>query len=280
MYFISLLLLLTFLQSKTIEFSEFGVGTISKYERVIEAEKRAIDDALSKAMEKSGIEVYYGFQEVLSSHGTEAHNFISSYLNVWSHGIVDFRVVDKSFTISETGGVKCKVKLKGKIFLKGRPDPKFEIRLDLKGENLGLNKSIYKEGDELEINFWTTRDAYIHLLAIDEDLNVTLLYPNKFTKSNFLKAGEVFNFPKSLPESKSLVLKTFLPKGKKEAVELIHIIATKKEPLFIPQETQAKEVGQYEVYSLGRLSDISKRLARLNRSDWTMKILSYKVIKK
>ncbi len=266
---------------KVFKFTKTGTGIASKYERTIDAEKRAIEDALTQALEESRINVYYGFHEVLSQYDKKSHEFVSSYCNLWSNAVTTYKKIGPpEFEALRTGETKCTIKIKGKIYFKGDPDPAFQLRTDHKTKELGFNQPAYYEGDELRVSFWVTRDSYIHLLIIDEEQNVSLLYPNKFTLHKMLKAGEIFEFPDEELKSKGFILKTYLPEGKKSALELLHVIATKEKPIFIPEETQITREGPYEIFSLGRLQDISLRLAKLKRSDWTMLVLPYSILKK
>jgi hypothetical protein len=253
-------------------FEEIGVGIASKYEKPIDAEKRAIEDALNKVMKKAGVDVYYGFSDTLAQYGDSSYQFVARYLLTWSKGIVSYEEVDKEFnTNSQTGEIKCMIKIKGEIYYRGKPDPGYEIRIDMSEERkLGIDKLIYHPGENVKLSLRVTRDSYINILNIDEDGNVYLLYPNKFVASNFIKAGKIFKFPGKA----GIDLKAVLPEGRKETMELLHIIATKHSPLFVPEETI--EVGANEYFfKIGKLKDVIRRLAKLDRDEWTMMVIPY-----
>jgi len=256
------------------EFEEIGEGVASKYERNIDAEKRAEEDALSKALKKTGADIYYGFSDTLAQYGKTQYQFVAQYLYTWSSGLSTWeRVGNPEFIATEDGGTKCKLKIKGKIYSKGSPDPNYEIRLDLKDEKLGFDKPAYYSGDEVKLSFWTTKDSYITILNVDEEQNVSLIYPNKFSESALVKAGSIF----TIPDNSAIALKVILPEGRTETIELLHIIATKKEPLFLPEETKEIFSGEYKISSLGDLKKVIERLAKLNRSDWTSIVLPYTI---
>lgn len=259
---------------EVIEFEETGEGVASKYERTIDAEKRAEEDALSKALKKVGTDVYYGFSDTLAQYGKTQYQFVARYLYTWSSGLASYeRVGEPVFTTTADGGIKCTVKIRGKIYSKGPPDPNYEIRIDMKDKPLGLDKSVYYSGDEVHLSFWITKDSYITILNVDEEQNVSLIYPNKYTTSAILKAGEIFE----IPGNSGITLKVYLPEGRSETVELLHIIATKKEPLFTPEETKEMLSNEYRIFSLGKLQKVIQRLAKLNRSDWTHMVLPYTI---
>jgi len=261
-----------------LEFTETGVGIASKYERIIEAEKRAEKNAIEKVLKKTGMNVYYGFQDVLAQYGKTPYQFVSNYIYTWTSAIIDYERVGNPVYISKPSGItECCLTIKGKIYKSGEPDPSFEIRTDLKAEKLGLNQPSYFDGDMVIIRFWVTEDCYVHLLVVDEEQNVTLLYPNTYVSSNMIKAGKIFEFPS---QDDKFNLRAFLPEGKNETIEFIHIIATKNKPLFSVSDTKEKKVGAYRQMQLGEVSLIAKRLSKLGRSQWTMKILPYTIKKR
>lgn len=259
---------------EVVPFEEEGEGSASKYERSIEAEKRAEEDALVKALKKTGVDIYYGFSDIIAQYGKTDYQFVARYLYTWSSGIAVWERVDKAdYTTTEDGGTRCRLWIKGKICSKGDIDPGYEIRLDLEGKKLGLNQTVYFPKDEVNVNFRLTRDSYVHLLCVDEKQRVYLLYPNQYTKSNFVKAGEVFEFP----WENQLKLIAVLPEGQSETLEFLHIIVTKNKPLFLSEETRETPQAGYKLFSLGELCNVTKRLAELNRDQWTMLVLPYTI---
>lgn len=136
---------------EVIPFEEEGEGVASKYERPIEAERRAEEDALSKALKKTGvIDIYYGFSDIIAQYEKTEYRSIVRYLYTWSSGIAAWEKVGKpEFTTTEDGGTKCRVKIRGEIHLKGKSDPGYEVRLDWDGKKLGLNKEVYFPKDEV-----------------------------------------------------------------------------------------------------------------------------------
>jgi hypothetical protein len=253
--------------SQVYEFEETGEGIASKYERIIEAEKRAEENALEKAIKSSGVDVYYGFHDILSQYNKTMYQFVARYFYLWSGAIIEYERISKPvYKTLPTGEIECIVALKGKIHRNGVPDPAYEI------QQVSLNQPEYFDGDKLQICFRATKDSYVQILAVDEEQNVTLIFPNIYTNDNFIKAGEFFKFP---DEKSNLELKAILPENKKETTELIHIILTKNMPIFTVQQSKETLVHGYTQLSIGDLSSVSRKLAKLSRSDWTMKVIPY-----
>ncbi len=257
-------------------FEECGEGFISKDENLKEAERRAEEDALQKAMKKSGmVNQFYGFQDFQAQYGDTAYQSVSKYLYTWTNALAEYERVGVPETVILDTGVKCTVKIKGKIRAKGSVDPSFEIRLDGKSAKLGLSQPSYYDGDEVTLSFWPTRDAYVQVLCIDEAKDVTLIYPTRDDPQGLIKAGEIFTIPN---DKMTFKLKAILPPGKKETIEMVQIILTKDQPLFNLFDSNVKYVGGYKQLGIGEVSGVTQRFAKLDQSKWTMMVLPYKIV--
>lgn len=258
--------------SRTAELLEFeaeGEGISTKYERVIDAEKRAEDDALSKAVKEAGVNVYSGFQDVMSQYGGTSHQFIGKYLSVWSDALVSYEKIGAGTCVFENGTNRCLTKIRGKVYFKGDPDPNFELKAD-------LGKPAYFEGDNVNLKVRLTKDAYITVFNCDEDGNVSLIFPNSQARENFLPAGKELNIPNDL----AFQLKATLPAGRPETGEILHVIATKNQPLILLDTIKEEKNGSFFNYSLGGMKDMVSRLSKFNRADWTAQVVVYAIKQK
>lgn len=260
-------------------FEETGEGFASKYERRIEAEKRAEENALSKALKKIGTDVFDSFSDAMAQSGKTQYQFVAKCMYIGTSGLVSYeRITAPTFT-EETNGTKCVLKIKGTVYSKGKPDPSYEIKID---KNSGIDKMIYNSGDEVQLKFSVTKDSDMTILNVDEEKNVYLVYPNKFVKGNILKAGDDFEIPGNL----GIKLMAVLQETKDETVEFIYIIATKNNSLFLFEDS--KEISlltstipsaEHTLFSIGELKKIMERLGKLNRDEWTMIVLPYTIVK-
>ncbi len=248
------------------EFEAVGEGSSTKYERPIDAEKRAEEDALAKAVRESGVNVYSGFQNIMEESANASYQFIGKYLNVWSNALVSYERSTPA-TCSLTGDIyTCAVRIHGKVYFKGDPDPNFELQA-------ALGKPAYFEGDNVNLRVRLTKDAYITVLNCDEDGQVSLIFPNRHARNNFLAAGKELNIPDDLP----FQLKALLPAGRPETGEILHVIATKSQPLVLLDALKEEKNGGFISYSMGGVKDLVTRLSKFNRSDWTAQVIIYAV---
>ncbi len=54
---------------------------------------------------------------------------------------------------------------------------------------------IYRDGENLVINIRSESNCYIKLFHVACDGKIQLIFPNKFEKNNFIRAGEAYTFP-------------------------------------------------------------------------------------
>jgi hypothetical protein len=110
----------------------------------------------------------------------------------------------------------------------------------------GINRSVFNDGDELEIHMRATKACYFAIFNILEDQRVIRLLPNYLSQKNFLAAKEKFIFPGSKDRKKGLKLIVHMPEKKTVATESIYILALPR-----PFELKAVEVqeGIFGVYN-------------------------------
>lgn len=259
------------------KFEEVGSWRMSKAETQLYAERQAENDALAKALRSSGAEAYYGFSDVLSQQGGEGTESVARYLQIWSKGVVKWERIGKAeFLPTRDGLFECSVRIKGKVVFNGEPDPGFEIKFQSGKNELGLSRTILKEGEAVEFSALLTKPAFLQVLSVDQAQNVYLVYPNAFSKYEKVQAGQVFCFP---PYGAGLELRAALSDGMTHATEVIHVIATKAAPLFAQSDFVESEAGGYKALSTGKLQEVMGKLAMLKRSDWTMAVLPYQIVK-
>jgi hypothetical protein len=259
--------------SKNSEFLEFeteGFGESTKYERIIDAEKRAEDDALSKIIKEAGVNVYYGFFNILSESNSNTYEFIAKYTNVWSNALVSYERISTPNCFFDGNLNRCSLKIKGRVYLKGDPDPNFELKAS-------LDKPSYFEGDEIKIKVKVSKDSYLTILNYDEEGNVSVIFPNRYYKNKIIKSFDELIIPS---DEMGFKLKTYIKDDRPQTTEIIHIIATKTQPLILDLQLEEKKEGNFIVYPLGKIKQIAEKLAKFPRSEWTSQVILYKVVKR
>lgn len=70
------------------------------------------------------------------------------------------------------------------------PNSNFQVKLDLDED-----RTKFKIGEEIGFHFGTDADCYLILLHISSSGQVSLLFPNKYSKKNLIRKGQIYNIP-------------------------------------------------------------------------------------
>jgi hypothetical protein len=100
----------------------------------------------------------------------------------------------------------------------GGADPSFYL-------SAGINRSVFKDGDTLEVHVRSTKNCYLSIFNILESQKITRLYPNYLSDKNYLPADKNYIFPGPEDHGKGLKLRVHLPENKKTATESIYVLA-------------------------------------------------------
>lgn len=94
---------------------------------------------------------------------------------------------------------------------------------------------VYRDGQDLVLDFSTNRDCYIKMYHIDVYGKVSLILPNQYSQGNFFQAGRVYRIP---PEGATYRFQLGAPYG----VESIKVIASTRQ--FSTLEPAFTDLGQ------------------------------------
>jgi len=140
-----------------------------------------------------------------------------------------------------------------------------------KGEGLSLkaylSKIDLKEGEEVRIFYEASSDCYIYIFSVAADGSVTLLLPNSIHRENLTRGRKAYEFPSS--ESTIRLKAMFLSGYKgKIAEERIKLIATKEKEEILSLGFHEGMFKVYDSRSTGMISDLVKRLNRIDPDKW------------
>jgi hypothetical protein len=141
------------------------------------------------------------------------------YGKVVSREIVAEGPVESTEADSSVAELRYRVRLNAGVAQEsGRVDPSFYL-------DASINQSIFKDGDELEIQIRSTRNCYLAIFNILEDRKVTRLLPNYLIPESLLKADENYTFPGKEDRQKGLRLRLHLPENREMVTECIYLLA-------------------------------------------------------
>ena len=123
----------------------------------------------------------------------------------------------------------------------------------------------YKHGDDVVLTVRTTKDAYIWILDTGTSGKVHQIFPNRYEKDNFVRAGVAVRIPRADSKYRLAVSR---PKG----AELITVIASRENrPLTDALLDDALSNGPFKALR-GTAESVAKDLSislRKVRSEWT-----------
>jgi hypothetical protein len=139
-----------------------------------------------------------------------------------------------------------------------------------------LSKDLLREGEEARIFYQAEENCYVYIFSVADDGSVTLLLPNAFFRDNLLKAKTAYEFP---PPGSPIRLEAHLIPGRdrKHAEERVKLIATREKEELIPLGFREGTSQVYDAQSTGMISDLVKRLSRLDPADWSETSVAYRI---
>jgi hypothetical protein len=189
--------------------------------------------------------------------------------------IVEERIVEEGVRKVELDGVQV-----GLIYatkLKARVKRVHAERTKDLVVKASVNKSVFFDGEEMEVRLTPSRAVYLHIFAIDQEDSVTVLLPNRFVPSTLIQAEKPFVFPSEAHKTMGLRLRVFSPKASKRSVERLKIIATTKDVDLVKNKFSEAVFRVYPGQHNGLATELLKELSLLEDSEWTEATVAYEV---
>ena len=238
-----------------------------------EARKKAIANARREAVEKVvGV-------DILSETMVINYNVSGDVIRTIPHGkVIGQEIIKEEIELipaknkGEAPYLAYKIKMRAQVVKeKGQSDVFFRLRAE-------LNRTVFREGDPMEIRVTPSRDCYLSIFNILEDETAIILFPNRFKQNNFVKANATFTFPDGTDRKRGITLEAFLGAGREKEDEIIHVLAL-KEPLHF--NTARFKEGIYGIYD-GRsamVNDLVKNIVGIPLSHRAEKFIQYRITK-
>lgn len=249
-----------------------GIVALGEDTTVAEAKARSRDEARRQAIERA-VGTFVKGQTVVYN-AQLAEDLVRSLVR----GIVvEEQVIEEGVRqlLQDSGApaFQYAIKLRAKV----KP-----VRVEHKGDfrlTTTLNKTVYQDGEEMQITAVATKDAYLHIFNIGQDETVTVLFPSRFSQNNFVDAQRELVFPDEAQRRMGIRLRVFPPADARKAVEKIKLIATTKKVDLVKGKIRE---GVYQVYA-GKettlVTDLLKELSLLEESEWAEMTVPYEVRK-
>lgn len=142
----------------------------------------------------------------------------------------------------------------------------------------GINQSVFKDGDALEIHIRSTKNCYLSIFNVLEGQKIIRLFPNRLSGNNYLPANKNYIFPGTEDHKKGLNLRIHLPQNKETATESIYILAILK-PLNLKSVHVQEAI--YGVFNgqTAFMQDLIREVANIPLASRAEAFIQYKVQK-
>lgn len=261
--------------------SGFGEGKKADGIKVVTSEGRCYfgDDttqAQAKALalnnaRRSALEEAVG----VAMHGSSTMyngELISELINTATKGLIVKQKVIEEKCGDEGGKLFCMAKIEAHVKpLDSKKETKLKIsKASVRRPDKDVAASVFQDNDEIQILAEANEDAFLSIFGIDQNGNVTKLYPNEYRKAEVIPSRREFVFPDNELREQGLKLRVNTPKKLKKAMESVLIIATKEEAHFLEDASVQNST----------ITDLMKELSELDESlSWSEKTVGYEVRK-
>jgi len=277
----------------------FFVGLSGKFSLEKEAREDALRDAINKVVSYIGVEVKTKFENIQTSYGLSSEIIdptrITREFEEYFSKAVARRVKAKEWYIqkyrlqkkrtaetfymvyvlafvpekevSRTINKQIKEQEQMAKFLKefrdvfGRviKNPNFSIEVFTdRGKN-----AVYKKGETFKVKFRTERDSFVYLFYTDAENNVTLLFPNKYNKNNFVKADREYSIPDESMNFKFTVREPFGT----EVIKAVACLERVKELDELSEKEIFPYLGKIDSSNVRRVASIISNIRKSKRAE-------------
>ena len=250
-----------------------GVAEHGREETAKSALVRAKDAARLKAVKKVvGVHVKSNFYHYQATLGHKNHEVIQDVTSQLAQGtVLDERVVSSACRPLDAKGKRhrCEVRLECQVMdRRARKDPGYKV-------SIKANKRNFVHGDRAMVVARVTRPSFLYVFCFSGD-EITLLFPNRFRKSNLVRANARFVFPDRAEKKRGIMLKTMLPAGKKEIGESLKVFAFKHDPRFFSDAQMASQAFMtFKGSASGLYRTLVKKLIAIEPSDFAESSFAY-----
>ncbi|MGD9809427.1 MAG: DUF4384 domain-containing protein [Deferribacterales bacterium] len=242
-----------------------GASIMGDADTYKETVSRAKNDALRNAVEDA-VGVFIKSMSMVSN-GQLADDLV--YAGVRGH-VVKSEVLAEGFDTEDKRLYRVRIKALIEPYM---PDVSGRLSVDLV-----LDKEELRENDKISVSYKTSDNAYVYIFSIGADGSVTLIFPNSIDRNNYTEKGKVYTYPQN--GSEITLFARFLPDFKgKSAKESVKIIATKEREDLLPLGFQEGLFLVYDARSTNMISDLIRRLNKLEPDTWTEATSAYTIVR-
>jgi len=250
-----------------------GEGTVQiVHITVEEARQLAWDRALVDALSKVSLEVMGATVMKIEEGDGGGDDQFSQFVRTATRGRIvavdtlSDEAEQRAVVGSERRELVYRVSMRAQVQPEmGRPDPGFQLELD-------LNKELFAHGETLSLELAATRDCYVTLFNLYANDSLLVLLPNELLRDNQLQAGQMLSVP---PRNAGWDLPVGLLPGRETDREMLLAVATRSEIPF----PAARIVRQGLMSMDEALLTVNRWLAAIPSDQRTEAVAFYRIVK-
>lgn len=239
---------------------------------VEKARQLAWDQALVDALSQASLEVTGATIMRIDESGEGGGDQFSQFVRTATRGriVAVDTLLDEAEQRTVAGGERrelvYRVAMRARVQPEmGRPDPGFQLELD-------LNKELFADGENLSLELAATRDCYITLFNLYANDSLLVLLPNELLRDNRLQTGQTLVVP---PRNAGWDLSVGLLPGRETDREMLLAVATRSEIPF-----PAARVARQGLMSMDEaLLTVNRWLAAIPSDQRTEAVAFYRIVK-
>jgi len=243
-----------------------GQAILGEDTTMLQGKATALNNARRDALEKAtGI-------EVRGSSVVYNNTLINDLVKTATKGIiVQEQLLDNSCKITDLH-FTCVAKIKATVKpLTAQRKGNFSVTtasVQRPDKERAAKSPVFQNNDEIQVRVMANEDAFLQLFSVDQYGNVSKLYPNSYIKQQKALPGEKeFVFPDNALRDRGLRLKVRTPKGVKQSIESVLVIATKEKTALLADKSLDNPT----------ITDLMKELSDLDPSSWAESTVGYEV---
>lgn len=141
------------------------------------------------------------------------------------------------------------------------------------GIRVWTDQPAYRIGDELVIRFQAERDCYVTIFNMGTSGQITVLFPNRFYATNYVKANEEYRIPGRFQNFKINV-------GGPAGIEKLKIFATDSNVPLLPEQHNVSAFRSLDPEERSVTRDLAVTLSNLDDTAWAEASFEFEVKEK
>ena len=251
---------------------EIGEASVSMATRTLEeardeARRKAILDAIEKV---AGVHIR---SELIVQEGMESSLILERIHSLSYAHCIDREILEeKPVSDAQSKQASYYVRLRAQIAVEeGKRDTGFRIEAE-------MNRTVFQEMDEMSIRVRPTRDCYLTIFDVMPGGKVSVLVPNRYHPSGFVRKGEEFVFPGREDLERGIHLRAVLLTGSSRSVERMLVVATLDDEDLVGSDFSEGIDGLFKEEDEASLVDrVFKKLVRIDPARRTTAVVPFEV---